>query len=584
MENEFKITHDLKNIGKYKLPLNPFDNIAISLSGGGYRATSFHLGTITYLSTKQWKGINLLERARILSTVSAGSFVGVKYVTTLKRGGSILDCYKSVHGFMKDCDLATEALSYLADDSNWEDDKQRSLINSFAAIYHKRFEAETFDMLWNDNEIHLKEICFNATEFNFALPFCFYKTENTNKKHENIGNRKIYIPLEVAKEVRFSDIIAASSCFPFGFEPINFPDDFDYPEAVKLKDASLLPNHAFDGDKIDYPIGIMDGSIYDNQGIDAVVASEKRMRQYQNEQKIFCSNDTKAVDLYIISDVSAPTMDSYIRSTKHHIPYIGKWNFGSLQIFGIFSAAIGFFCLSFATYINTKLGTIAFSILGTLGFLIAVVLLVFSKGLTGLTKRFGVSDYELKRILHFDRLKFGTLYNLFINRSRSGIKLVSEVFIKQMNSLSLERLFSDPFWKPRIVLNAAKKLMTSEVIKRKKKHHYLNEELLDPGREIISATEKANTKMTTLWFSDIELEGETNMLDTIIACGQFTTCFNLLEYIERTLKHEIYAKDYEAYNDVIKFEIDTLHNQLMEDWRKFKLDPYWMVKEWNEKN
>lgn len=584
MDNEFKVTHDIKQIGKYKLPITPFENIAVSLSGGGYRATSFHLGALSYLSSKTWLNVSLLERTRIISTVSAGTFVGVKYVTTIKKGGTIHDCYKSVYAFMKDCDLVTEALSYLANDNNWLDGRQRSLINAFAAIYYERFESDIFDLLWDEKEIHLKEICFNATEFDFALPFCFYKTENVNKKHENIGNRKIYIPLDVAKEIRLADIIAASSCFPFGFEPINFPDDFIYPEANKLKDASLLPKYSLDGDKIEYPIGLMDGSIYDNQGIDAVVASERRMRQYHDERQHFRSDDHKAVDLYIVSDVSTSSMESYIRSTSHDIPYIGKWNFCSLRNFGLYSFAIGAISMFFAFYINTKNGIIALSILGTLGLLISLILLIVSSGISGVTKRFGVSEYELKRILHFDKLKFGTLYNLFLNRSKSGKKLVSEVFIRQMKWFSFERIFSDVSWKPRVLMNASRKLIGYEVEKRKKKHHYLNEELLFPGKLIITASEKANTKATTLWFSDDELAGDKNMLDTIIASGQYTTCFNLLEYIERTIKHELYIQDYENYSTETKAAIDQLHQSLMADWIKFKKDPYWMVNEWNKLN
>ncbi len=584
MNNEFKVTHDIKHIGKYKLPINPFENIALSLSGGGYRATSFHLGALTYLSSKKWFDVSLLERTRIISTVSAGTFVGVKYVTTIKKGGTIQDCYKSVYNFMKDCDLVTEALSHLSNDENWLEGKQRSLINSFSAIYYEKFESDIFNLLWDEKEIHLKEICFNATEFNFALPFCFYKTENKNKKHENIGNRKIYIPLDIAKEIRFSDIIAASSCFPFGFEPINFPDDFIYANAKNLKDPSLLPQYSFDGDKIDYPIGLMDGSVYDNQGIDAVVASERRMRQYHDERQAFRSDDHKAVDLYILSDVSSPTMESYIRSTSNKIPYIGSWNFVSLKTFGLFSAAIGAVSIFFAFYLNEKNSIIALSIFGTLGLLTALVLLIFSSGITGLTKRFGVSEYELKRILHFDKLKFGTLYNLFVNRSKSGVKLVSDVFIRQMKWFSFERIFSDASWKPRILMNASRKLIGSEVEKRKKKHHYLNEELLYPGKLIITASEKANTKATTLWFTDKDLAGDKNMLDTIIASGQFTTCFNLLEYIERTIKHELYLHDYENYSIETKTAIEQLHQSLMSDWTKFKKDPYWMVNEWNKLN
>ena len=125
---------------------------------------------MSYLSTIKWFDVSLLERTRILSTVSAGTFLGVKYVTTLKKGGNIKNCYRSLYDFMSNCDLVTEALEYLADDNNWLAGKQRSLINSFSAIYHQKFEAETFNLLWdNKTAIHLKETCFNATEFNFAL-------------------------------------------------------------------------------------------------------------------------------------------------------------------------------------------------------------------------------------------------------------------------------------------------------------------------------------------------------------------------------------------------------------------------------
>ena len=112
----------------------------------------------------------------------------------------------------------------------------------------------------------------------------FQKTEQSYLKTSNvtdeyIGNRKIHIPVDVAKEIRLADIIAASSCFPFGFEPINFPDDFIYDEAVKLKDKSLLPHRVADGEKIEYPIGLMDGGVDDNQGVDSIITSEERMRK-----------------------------------------------------------------------------------------------------------------------------------------------------------------------------------------------------------------------------------------------------------------------------------------------------------------
>jgi hypothetical protein len=195
----------------------------------------------------------------------------------------------------------------------------------------------------------------------------------------------------------------------------------------------------------------------------------------------------------------------------------------------------------------------------------------------------GVPEFVVKRLLHFDRLKFTTLYNMVLRRRESGMKLVTNVFLKQMKWFSFERIFSDGSWRSRVVVNAAKKLTAHEVQKRRDKYFYLSHDLLEPGDEIMRVAAKSNTMNTTLWFTTDELAGDKNMLDSLIACGQFTTCFNLLEYIEKTLKRSKYKSDYDAYDQATKDAIDKLQQELLADWRHFKEDPYWMVHEWNEK-
>ncbi len=572
---------------KEKLPKAPFNNIAVSLSGGGFRATAFHLGVLTYLSSKKFMNVSLLERTRVISTVSAGTFVGVKYATTLKKGGTIEDCYKSLYAFICECDLVAEGLKYLSEDKNWQNDRKRTLINAFASVYHDKFESELFGLLWNETtSIHLKEIIFNATEFNFGLPFRFQKSERSKIKtenyHEFIGNKKIHVPVNVAKEIRFADIIAASSCFPFGFEPINFPDDFIHEGAVKLRNKSLFPHQVYDGDVIHYPIGLMDGSIDDNQGVDGVITAEERMRHYPDELQKFCSDDEKALDLYIISDASFPKISNCIKSTNDHIRVIGKWNFESLKYFGITSWIIGITAIVYAFYASSKLSIIALSIFGTFGFLIAFILLLFSLGLTGLTRKLGVPEFVVRRLLHFDKLKLETLYNLIVNRKKSAMTLISDVFIKHMRWFSYERVYGDIVWRPRLIMNAVFEFTEEEVEKRKRKYPEMNEEIFEPGMEIIRVTSKANMMGTKLWFTPEELEGSENMPDTLIACGQFTICFSLLEYIEKYIKNKKYRNNYEKYSEETKKAINQLEGELLDDWRKFKKDPYWMVRDWNK--
>ncbi len=569
------------------LPKQPFRNLAVSLSGGGFRATCIHLGLMCYLASRNMQGVSLLERVRILSSVSGGTFLGVKYAATLKRGGDFNDCYKSIVDFMTREDLVEEALEFLAEDSNWQNGRQRSLINAFASIYHRDFESEHFGLLWKDEPaIHLKEIIFNATEFHFALPFHFQKTEANRSGHEGaefVGNRKIQIPVEMAKEIRFADIIAASSCVPFGFEPINFPDDFTHEESQLLRDKTLLPEYASDGQSIKFPIGLMDGGVDDNQGVDALINAEERMKNYSEPNWQFRSQDKKSVDLYIISDGTNPEMESYVRRQRDKIPFMGKWSFKWLRVFGLSSFCIGFVLLFLASHANSRLAVMLMSITGTLGIVLAAVFLIFSRGFTGLFRRLGVPSFFIRRVRHVDKLKFVTLNDLIVNRRKSVVQLITKVFIKQMRWFGFERVYGDNGWKPRLIMNAVFELTKEEVLKRKLKYPYYSQELIEPGEKIMAVSARALTKGTTLWFTEDELKGEHTMPDSIIACGQFTMCFNLLEYYEKFLKNPKYAKDYEKYDQELKFALDELQDLLLRDWRKFKEDPYWMVKEMKAK-
>ncbi len=65
-----------------------FPKIALCLSGGGYRAAAFHLGTLRYLDR-----IGLAGNITILSTVSGGTLVGAAYALSLKKKTAFDDFY-----------------------------------------------------------------------------------------------------------------------------------------------------------------------------------------------------------------------------------------------------------------------------------------------------------------------------------------------------------------------------------------------------------------------------------------------------------------------------------------------------------
>jgi hypothetical protein len=74
----------------------------------------------------------------------------------------------------------------------------------------------------------LQEVIFNATEFRTGIAFRFQYCANKKGK---IGNGNISIDRSDAADIRIADIVAASSCFPGGFEPLAFPGDFNWSDA-----------------------------------------------------------------------------------------------------------------------------------------------------------------------------------------------------------------------------------------------------------------------------------------------------------------------------------------------------------------
>src|SRR5438874_5894144 len=66
------------------------DPLGIALSGGGFRATAFHLGVL-----KRLRELGVLERTRFLSTVSGGSIAGAAWVHWQALKGETLNLNNS---------------------------------------------------------------------------------------------------------------------------------------------------------------------------------------------------------------------------------------------------------------------------------------------------------------------------------------------------------------------------------------------------------------------------------------------------------------------------------------------------------
>src|SRR6266850_975560 len=242
--------------------------IALAFSGGGYRASGFHLGTLECLDR-----LGLLDDVKVLSTISGGTFTGAAYALSRTRRTSFSEFRDTFALDLQKLNVIEQALGRLVESR--ESAVNASLICAAARVYDDvLFKNAYFGELFGG--VVFDDLAFNATEFVYGLSFRFA----VSSSGAVIGNKYFKVPPAAAEKIRIADIVAASSCFPGGFEPILFPDQF------RFKDG-LIPGE-LKTKEFEKPVPLMDGGIYDNQGISSVLLALKRNPQ--------------AFDLLLISD------------------------------------------------------------------------------------------------------------------------------------------------------------------------------------------------------------------------------------------------------------------------------------------
>lgn len=557
----------------------PLEKIALSCSGGGYRAASFHLGAMSYLNRLIYKGKPLLENVKLISTVSGGTITGVVYALKKQEGLSFDEFYKLLIGKLRTLDLVKLSLEKLNPGATWGNmHKRKNLINAFAELYDQAFTNGKTFQIFDVMNSHLEAVVFNSTEFSYAIDFRF-----RNIGTGIFGNNYLKINHSAAKEVKLSDAIASSSCFPGGFEPMIWPHDFvhgDSPHLEELKNVMA-------------PVGIMDGGIYDNQGIESILNYKKSIAD-------------PYFDLVIISDVASPYMNPFVPAEDELKKGFRRFTLKdirskAIKINQILNAGLVVLTIGLALlpllcrYSNTvwtgiSLGLSASSL---------IVLILKTIFLNKVKKSIGTFfDSYLKKIppffveklkhLKIDELSVRRIEPLIMDRLNSVFALMSTIFLKIIRRQNYYKLYeNDPYQYRRVsnlimemterdYLNRA--IRSSQNIKIKKDSSNTSiltgsyEEAIGPNIKKIA--EEAAGFGTTLWFTDQDqLEDK---LDKLISTGQFTLCHNILEYLEEL----IFDKDngYDQLDAQTQSELNDLHDKCSKDWVRFKEDPMFLIK------
>ncbi len=541
--------------------INLFENIALTFSGGGYRASAFSLGVLSYLNRVQFKNKPLLQHVKGLSTVSGGTLMGGTYAYHMAKGTQFEDFYADFYKVLDADKLLSIALEKLDSDELWKvSHKRRSLINAFALAYKDLLTDENFKFL-KENPSHLEDICFNATDFSFGLAFRFQTTGR-------FGNYRLYnsnLNL-LADDMKIADAIASSSCFPVGFEPLVMPDDY-----VSDHDSEVYK--AIKSEKeFEKGVGIMDGGIVDNQGIGSIMNADVRRERKGN-----------SYDLIMVCDVGSYFMEPW-EASEIEMDRIG-WSKSPKQLFNLLVEKLKLsWWLWLPMLISTGLLIFGYMNKPSVGLFIgggamamfaifAIALKYFIGKMEEKALQFWfwlmgmVPKFMKDKLVRFQNLKLRLIQRMFEERGTSSLIMISDIFLKQIRRLNYDLLYKDESLKHRRITSLIYEL-TREQYKQGDSDELLIDkkdiEINEPSDLIYNSAKIASEMDTTLWFT--EEDRDLDRLKNLVACGQYTACYNLLKYCIDLRNTEV---------DVDRELLDQMIQTFQRDWNTFIKDPYY---------
>lgn len=219
--------------------------LGLALSGGGFRAAAFHLGTLQALDE-----LELLEEVSVLSTVSGGSILGTAWLDFRARnpGTPFRDFRDFFEGFLTSTTIDVKVIVEGALDPFHKDTDY--LVREYrSTLFGDRTLASLPER---------PRLCVNATCLNTGKDWKFYRDlmgdwwfcrNRPGKSWQERFYPSASVPLAVA--------VAASSCFPPVFAPL------------VLESATYFPDQA---GTTPY-IALTDGGMYDNQGLNSLFAN-----------------------------------------------------------------------------------------------------------------------------------------------------------------------------------------------------------------------------------------------------------------------------------------------------------------------
>jgi len=530
-------------------PLGP---IALALSGGGYRAAAFHLGTLLSLHEA-----GLLESVDVLSTVSGGTIVGASYALSQVRQESFERFYDDFLTRLRTQRPVHRAAQLLTQQHDTL--PRRTLITAQAAALDEQYYSGAKFGEFFDRPIHIGELIFNATDFRCGLPFRFQKSRNPRAR---IGNGKHWMPQTIACQMRLADVVAASSCFPGGFEPIGFPHDFVWDDRAAVLKA--LSDDSGEQTFVE-PLPLMDGGVADNQGLGSLrVALDRREKE-----------DQPPIGLVLISDADSPSDVPLITHVRD--PQAGWFSVNSVILSGrvLLVVAVIAACLlgrRLAHMVVTRTLPDWWIFVESIFSFVVLSFVIF--GLFASLR--WINRFVLRQIPESSgldivgtvgTLSHGWLGDLLWMRIESLYAMSNSVFMKTARDLRYREMYENDKLRDRVVAN-----LIYELSKRGAETSGTDDVKVQPSAAMIRIATYAAAMPTTLWFED-RLQ-----LDAAVLCGRCTTCYILIEHVQKRLTKSVSAPNI-APDTSTTLQLDALRLRLLTIWeslegevKKFPID------------
>lgn len=249
----------------------------LALSGGGYRATAFHLGTL-----KKLNELGVLNKIDVLSTISGGSINGAYYCTQIDKDFSTF--YDELYHALLTKDVIKKALFswlglrllllilvilfsvyFLFTAHAW----LFLVILVVVVILLARFQFVLFPMSKRIEQVYddffyqekkltdlpiRPKLIIGATNMQTARPFSFSKTRMWDTSYGSKDH-----PTFTNSNFPIARAVMASSCVPFAFTPVRIAKEFFVNKDEFNKIHPLL----------------VDGGVYDNQGIHKIMQDNR---------------------------------------------------------------------------------------------------------------------------------------------------------------------------------------------------------------------------------------------------------------------------------------------------------------------